>query len=244
MAVDPAAPGATSSCTALLLAAGSGDRLGLDAPKAFVPLGEVTILERSLVVIASMPSIDSVVVVVPADRCEEAGRLADRVEPRPAVRAVVAGGATRQESVERGLAAVPESAALVVCHDAARPFASPDLFARVVAALGEGRDADGAVPFVPSVDTVKRVRDGVVVETISRHEIGLAQTPQAFVAHVLREAHRRAAAAGLDATDDAMLLEEAGFRVVAVEGEATNFKITTAEDLRRARRLAARFPLA
>jgi 2-C-methyl-D-erythritol 4-phosphate cytidylyltransferase len=152
------------------------------------------------------------------------------------VSAVVAGGATRQESVRRGLAAVPDDVALVVCQDAARPFASPALYDAVVQAVsGECR---GAVPGIASRDTVKRVESGRVAETLSRDDLVLVQTPQAFDADALREAHDRAAADGW-ATDDAMLLEGAGFAVAVVPGEEMNFKITTEADFRRAEALVA-----
>ena len=107
----------------------------------------------------------------------------------------------------------------------------------MVGALEGGRAADGSVPVVPSADTVKRLREGAVVETIPREHVGLVQTPQAFVASQLREAHARAARNGIEATDDAMLLEEAGLRVIAVPGEPGNFKITTVGDLARAESL-------
>jgi 2-C-methyl-D-erythritol 4-phosphate cytidylyltransferase len=220
---------------ALLLAAGLGSRLG-GVAKALVKIGGVPLFVRSLRAMAASSAIGSVVVVVPEDRAEEARAAVPAVWADPARIAIVGGGRTRQESVMRGLQAVPESARVLVCHDAARPFASPDLFRRVIGGL---RGAEGSIPVIPSPDTVKRVRDGVVVETVPRPESALAQTPQAFVASALREAHRRAASEGWEATDDAMLLEACGFRVAVVPGEATNFKVTTPEDLRRARASAA-----
>jgi 2-C-methyl-D-erythritol 4-phosphate cytidylyltransferase/2-C-methyl-D-erythritol 2,4-cyclodiphosphate synthase len=152
----------------------------------------------------------------------------------------VAGGATRQDSVRAGLAAVATEYEVVVVHDAARPFASPGLFDRVIERLSLGPDPpDGVVPALPCSDTVKRVRDGVVVGTVPRDELFLAQTPQAFRAAALRDAHERAAVGSLAGTDDAMLLEASGYRVAVVDGEAINVKITTAEDLERAERLAS-----
>jgi 2-C-methyl-D-erythritol 4-phosphate cytidylyltransferase len=156
------------------------------------------------------------------------------------VGALVAGGATRQESVRLGLEAV-DPGEVVLCHDAARPLATADLFRRVIQGL-EGIEA--CVPVVPSPDTVKQVRDGRVTRTVPREEIGMAQTPQAFVDSVLREAHRHALAEAIEATDDAMLVEIAGYGVAVVEGETSNFKITTDEDLLRAEQvLAARSAL-
>jgi len=146
--------------------------------------------------------------------------------------AVVTGGATRQASVAAGLAAVRPDARIVVVHDAARPFASPELFASVIEGVAAG--ADATLPVLALTDTVKRVRGGAVVGTEPRGELGLAQTPQACRADLLRAAHERAAEAGVDFTDDAGLLEWAGATVRIVPGEPGNFKITTLLDLLRA----------
>jgi 2-C-methyl-D-erythritol 4-phosphate cytidylyltransferase len=160
---------------------------------------------------------DGVVLVVAPERAGD---------PEAAADVVVAGGGTRSASVRAGLAAVPEGTAVVVVHDAARPGASPGLFAAVVAAVREG--ADAAVPGVPVVDTIKRVVDGVV-ETLDRSQLVAVQTPQAFRAAALRAAH----AGGGEATDDGALVEAAGGRVVIVPGEPDNVKVTTPADLER-----------
>jgi 2-C-methyl-D-erythritol 4-phosphate cytidylyltransferase len=146
----------------------------------------------------------------------------------PPVAAAVSGGGTRSDSVRAGLAAVPRSAEVVVVHDAARPLASPALFAAVVAAVRGG--ADGAVPGTPVVDTLKRVDGDRVVETVARQALVAVQTPQAFRAGVLATAH----ATGGEATDDAALVESAGGTVVVVPGEVDNVKVTTPGDLSRA----------
>jgi 2-C-methyl-D-erythritol 4-phosphate cytidylyltransferase len=222
---------------ALLLAAGSGNRLGRPA-KAFLELGGLPMFLHSFRSIAGFGGVAGVVILVPDGFIDEARRGIASVDPAiPAT--VLVGGDTRQESVRCGLAALPPEVDAVLCHDAARPFASASLFERVTRrlAVGGGASADraeGVVPVVPSLDTVKRVRDHVVVETLPREELGLVQTPQAFRRDALEDAHARAGRSGLVATDDAMLLEAAGYRVAAVEGEVVNFKITTAEDLRRA----------
>jgi 2-C-methyl-D-erythritol 4-phosphate cytidylyltransferase len=181
------------------------------------------------------------VVVVP-----EAAGIDDLAVIRAAGRDVpvefVTGASTRQGSVRRGLDAVPPEAGIVLVHDAARPFASPALFLRVMTALipdAERPTPGGAIPVMPAADTVKLVRDGWVVSTVPRDEVALSQTPQAFLAPALRRAHEGAARDGLEGTDDAMLLEAAGFEVATVPGEASNFKITTREDLERAARLVA-----
>ena len=138
----------------------------------------------------------------------------------------VVGGATRSESVRRGLAAVPSDATIVCVHDAARPFASPVIFQRVISAVVDG--ADAAVPGVAVVDTIKQVNESeVVVATPRRETLRAVQTPQAFRASSLRRAHEQ----GGEGTDDAALIERIGGEVVVVEGEVVNRKITSPEDL-------------
>jgi 2-C-methyl-D-erythritol 4-phosphate cytidylyltransferase len=198
---------------AVVVAAGSGARFG--APKQYERLGDRRVLDWSLAAARSVA--DGVVLVVAPERAGD---------PEAAADVVVAGGGTRSASVRAGLAAVPEGAAVVVVHDAARPGASPGLFAAVVAAVREG--ADAAVPGVPVVDTIKRVVDGVV-ETLDRSQLVAVQTPQAFRAAALRAAH----AGGGEATDDGALVEAAGGRVVIVPGEPDNVKVTTPADLER-----------
>ena len=216
----------------VVLAAGSGERLGLDTPKAFVPLAGRPILARAVASALACPRVGLVVVAAPPGAEDLAHAI---VEPLGA-HAVVTGGATRHASVRAALAAVPAETAAVVCHDAARALASQELFAAVLEALPGW---DGVVPCLPVADTVKRVVEGSVVRTEPREELGLAQTPQAFTAPALRDAHERATAAGLHFTDDAAALEWAGYRVRAVAGEARNFKVTDAEDLARAEALLA-----
>ncbi|MDP8956806.1 MAG: 2-C-methyl-D-erythritol 4-phosphate cytidylyltransferase [Actinomycetota bacterium] len=213
--------------TALLLAAGLGTRLGQGRPKAFVSISGRPMLLFSLEAMKRSGVIDDVIVVAPGSLMPSARELANAVASN-LVYDVVEGGASRSESVGLGLAAMPANTDVVVCHDAARPFPSPDLFKRVVAAL---QDADGVVPVIASPDTVKRIEGSRVLETIPRETIGLAQTPQAFRAHALQSAHN---GRPNDTTDDAVLLERAGLPVATVEGELANFKITTSEDLGRA----------
>jgi 2-C-methyl-D-erythritol 4-phosphate cytidylyltransferase len=147
------------------------------------------------------------------------------------VSASVAGGETRSASVRAGLAETPEDAAVVLVHDAARPILPPDLIPRLLEALGEG--FDGAVPGLPVADTVKRVRDGMVVETLERNELVAVQTPQAFVTTVLRSA------AGGEGSDCASLVEAAGGRVKVVRGDECLLKVTTPADLARVEALLA-----
>lgn len=198
---------------AIVVAAGAGARFG--GAKQFEELEGRRVVDWALV--ASRSVADGVVLVVPADRVDEAAPLADTV---------VVGGSTRSASVRAGLAAVPPGADVVVVHDAARPFAAPALFEAVVAAVRGG--ADGAVPGVALADTIKRVAGGHVVATLDRTELVAVQTPQAFAAAALRQAHL----GGGEATDDAALVEAAGGRVVVVDGDPANTKITRREDLR------------
>ena len=217
------------SVWAIVVAAGSGSRFG--GAKQFEQLEGRRVVDWALA--ASRSVADGVVLVVPADHTEDDHTEDDRTEdghtqgePGAAVAdTVVVGGATRSASVRAGLAAVPAEAAIVVVHDAARPFASPDLFGAVVAAVRGG--ADGAVPGVALADTVKRVAGGQVVATLDRAELVAVQTPQAFAAAALRRAHD----GNGEATDDAALVEAAGGRVVVVPGDPANTKITRRADL-------------
>jgi 2-C-methyl-D-erythritol 4-phosphate cytidylyltransferase len=217
---------------AIVLAAGIGDRLGGETPKAFVPLAGRPLLLRAADAACASRAIASIVVAAPEGWEDLAHAI---VEPVGA-HAVVAGGPTRQASVRAALEVVPQECPVIVCHDAARPLATPRLFDVVVDAL-EGWD--GVVPVVQVTDTVKRLRGELIEGTEPRASLGLAQTPQSFVADALREAHARAERDRHDVTDDATALELAGYRVRAVPGEPTNFKITTQEDLARAASILA-----
>src|SRR5690242_18310442 len=157
-----ATPGSTL-VWAVLVAAGRGERLGEDRPKAFVRLGELPLLAESLRRLDESQWIDEIVVVAPAEWEEPAILLAEELGASK-VSSCVTGGATRAESVRAGVADVPEDAAVILVHDAARPLITDEVIERVIAALGEG--FDGAVPALPVSDTVKRVRESVVVETI------------------------------------------------------------------------------
>ena len=195
------------------MAAGTGERFG--GAKQYEVVAGRRVLDWSLSAGRSVS--DGVVVVVDSARADA---------PEPLADAVVGGGATRSASVRAGLAAVPEEAEVIVVHDAARPCATPALFAAVVDAVVRG--ADAAVPGLAVVDTVKRIGDdGLVTATLDRAGLVAVQTPQAFAAGALRTAH---AGAG-DATDDAALVEAAGGRVAVVAGEPANAKVTEPGDL-------------
>jgi 2-C-methyl-D-erythritol 4-phosphate cytidylyltransferase len=210
------------SVWAVVVAAGRGERLGDERPKAFARLGGRVLLAESLERLDASPWVDAIVVVAPPEWEEAVIVLAEELAAGK-VAASVTGGATRAESVRAGLAEVPDDADVVLVHDAARPLVTDELVERLIRALGEG--FDGAVPGLPVVDTVKRVRGGVVAETLPRAELVAVQTPQAFVAPVLR-----AAAAG-EGTDCASLVEAAGGRVRVVAGDPRLLKITTPDDL-------------
>ena len=215
-----------STTWAILVAAGSGERLGAERPKAFVALGDRVLLAESLERLDTSEWIDAVVVAVPPDWEDAAIALAEEIVASK-VAAVVAGGATRAESVRAALAQVPDEALVVIVHDAARPLINDAVIERVILPLGEGYD--GVVPCLPLADTVKRVERGLVVETVDRSGLVTVQTPQAFTATALRSAY--AGDEPLAATDCASLVEARGGRIRVVDGDVRLMKITTKADL-------------
>ncbi len=213
------------SVWAILVAAGRGERLGLDRPKAFANLGDEPLLAEPLRRLDSCPWVDAIVLVAPPGWEEPAILLAEE-EGCGKVRACVPGGETRSDSVRAGLAEVPDDALVVLVHDAARPLVSDEVVERVLAPLSEGWD--GVVPGLPVGDTLKRVgADGAVQETVPREGLWAVQTPQAFVAETLRRAQKEDA----EATDCAALVEAAGGRVRVVEGDPRLLKVTSEADL-------------
>jgi 2-C-methyl-D-erythritol 4-phosphate cytidylyltransferase len=212
---------------AVLAAAGSGERLGADRPKAFVRLGERPLLAESLERLEASEWIDAIVIAAPAGWEEPAILLAEELGCGK-VAACVTGGATRAASVRLALEAVGDDAAAVLVHDAARPLVQDEVVERVLAPLGEGWD--GAVPALAVADTIKRVRGDQVVETLDRSELRAVQTPQAFVAPVLRAAFTAAAS---EASDCASLVEARGGRIKVVAGDPRLLKVTDAADLER-----------
>ena len=212
--------------TAIIAAGGSGRRLGASVPKQLLDVGGRTLLQRSIDAFRSHPAVDDVIVAVPADLLAAPPRWLDGVR-------LVAGGERRQDSVANAFDAVAEDAEIVLVHDAARPFVTGEVISRAI----QGAIAHGAaIVALPVSDTVKRVgsADGVIVETLPREEIFLAQTPQAFRRAVLGAAIVAGRSADT-ATDEAMLAERAGHRVHVVAGDPANVKITTVADLDRAR---------
>ena len=213
------------TAAAILVAAGSGERLGAGGPKAFVEVGGCSLLEHAVTRFRRHPAIGAVVVVAPASHLDAAKGLTDGP--------VVAGGATRQESVARGLAAVPPDFEFVLVHDVARPFVPAQVITAVAAALDGG--AAAVIPVVPIHDTVRRFESNALGTVVDRSSLVAVQTPQGFRRAVLSAAHDRAAPG---ATDDAMLVEALGHEVVAVPGADESFKITTPLDLARAEAVA------
>jgi len=217
--------------TAIIAAGGRGARLGGDRPKQLLLLGGRSILQRSVDAFVGHDRVADVVVALPPDLVRDASEyLKTSIKPL----AVVDGGARRQDSVANAFAVVANRADIVVIHDAARPLVSADLIRRTLDAAVEN---GAAIAAQPATDTVKRAdADGVIVGTLPRNEIFLAQTPQAFRVQVLRDALRLARESA-EATDEAALAERAGYRVQLVAGDARNIKITTADDLALAERL-------
>lgn len=211
------------SVWAILAAAGRGERLGSERPKAFARLGELPLVAESLKRLDSSGWVDGIVVAAPPDWEEPTILLAEELGAGK-VSSCVAGGARRTDSVRLALAEVPDDAVAVLVHDAARPLLPEDVIERVLAPLSEGWE--GVVPVLPIVDTIKRVEAAHVLETVERHDLVAVQTPQAFLAAVLRDA----CAAG-DASDCAALVEARGGRVKVVPGDRRLLKVTTRADL-------------
>jgi 2-C-methyl-D-erythritol 4-phosphate cytidylyltransferase len=212
------------SVWAVIVAAGRGERLGLDRPKAFAGLKGRPLLAESLERLEASDWVDSIVVAAPPDWEEPVILLAEELGSGKVV-AVVSGGESRGASVRAGLAEVPDDAAVTLVHDAARPVLPEEVIERLITALNEGWD--GAVPGLPVADTVKRVDGDRVVETLDREGLVVAQTPQAFIWPTLRDA----AAGGEDATDCAALVEARGGRIKLVPGDRRLIKVTEPTDL-------------
>ncbi|UOQ56498.1 2-C-methyl-D-erythritol 4-phosphate cytidylyltransferase [Leucobacter allii] len=226
-------PHALATLGVVLVAAGRGERLGASVPKAFVELRGRTLVEFGIAVVTSLPHRGHLVVVVPEDRAAQTLDLVDRILPAETGWdvSVVPGGRTRNESVRFGVDALPGAIDTVLVHDAARPFASAELFERVIAEVRASGDA--VVPAQPVIDTIKRVAPGgLVTETVDRGDLVAVQTPQGFPRELLAAAQ----AAPDDAehappTDDAELVQRAGGRVRVVAGELRAHKLTGPADL-------------
>jgi 2-C-methyl-D-erythritol 4-phosphate cytidylyltransferase/2-C-methyl-D-erythritol 2,4-cyclodiphosphate synthase len=232
--------------TAIIAAGGRGQRFGGALPKQLLTIGGRTVLERSVAAFVSHPSVHELVVALPAELAGNPPSYLTAAEPGSKTIRIVSGGGRRQDSVANAFRVISDRTDVIVIHDAARPFASADLISRTIAAAAEG---GAAVAAVQARDTVKRTDPAgadrpaearrYVRETVPRETIYLAQTPQAFSRDVLRDALALGETGG-DATDEASLAERAGHRVRIVDGEASNIKITTPEDLPMAEAIALR----
>jgi 2-C-methyl-D-erythritol 4-phosphate cytidylyltransferase len=212
---------------ALILAAGSGERFGAGAPKAFVELAGRPLVQWSVDALRAVAEIERIVVAMPPGVAAPAGVSA------------VEGGSVRSESVRLALAAAGagRNQDLVLVHDAARPLLTADLAAATIRALEADESIDAAIAAVPMTDTVKRVRDGVVSETLERSELWAVQTPQVFRRAALERALDVPDEVLAQATDDAWLIERAGGRVGVVKASSENLKVTTPLDLELAEML-------
>lgn len=223
---EPGGSGFAAGTTwALIVAAGAGERLGLDRPKAFAPLAGRPLLAESVDRLDRCPWIDAIVVAAAPGWEEPTILLTEEVVATKVV-SCVTGGATRAESVRAALADVSDYALVILVHDAARPLVADEVVERVLAPLAEG--FDGVVPVLPLPDTLKRVSGGIVAETVPRDDLVAAQTPQAFLAPALRRAFDGDLAG---ATDCASLVERTGGRVAVVDGDPRLLKVTSRADL-------------
>ena len=213
---------------ALIPAAGTGSRIGGPRAKQFLELDGTPILIHTLHRFEECERIDQIVVVLPA--AETAGFLALAAKYNlKKITRVISGGSERQESVAKGLESINSpNAEIVVVHDGVRPFVT---VSQIIDVIERAKEVGAALLALPVTDTVKEVNDGLVTRTLDRKHIYLAQTPQAFRVELLREAHRKAKAENLLATDDAALVERLGASVAIVEGSSRNIKITRPSDL-------------
>ena len=225
---------------ALIVAAGRGQRLGAELPKALVPLAGRPLIAWSIDALREVQAIERIVAAMPTQSAQ--GTLEfDFAAPTPPEVIAVRGGATRSESVRAALAAAGPGDPVLV-HDAARPLVSAELVRRTLAALDDDAGFDAAVAAAPLADTVKRASDGVVIETLDRASLWAVQTPQVFRRDALERALDVDADVLAQATDDAWLIERGGGRVAVVPADRENLKVTSELDLQLAELLLTRRP--
>jgi len=214
---------------AILAAAGRGERLGGAKAKLWAEIGGKPLIYYSIDCIESSSVIDGIIIMVPAD---DITALKNKIREWgfKKVMKILGGGERRQDTVRIGLESLPKTCDLVMIHDAARPLASPALFARVVEAA---RRAGAATAAIQPVDTIVQIGDAGAIEYLDRSRLRHIQTPQAFKVKIIREAHARALKEGVVGTDDAGLVLRIGQKIEIIAGEAWNFKVTSPEDLAR-----------
>jgi len=214
--------------SAIIVAAGSGSRMASDRPKQFLLLAGIPLIFHTLRPFEQCDSIDETIVVLPSESAAEFLDSAAKFGVKKVTR-VVPGGATRAESVKRGLGAIrAASAGIVAVHDGVRPFVSADEISETIAAAEQ---YGAAILVAPATDTIKHVRDNKVVKTLDRRELRRALTPQCFKYELLMRAFAQADVSDPMLTDDSALVEQTGAHVAIVEGSGRNIKITTPEDL-------------
>jgi 2-C-methyl-D-erythritol 4-phosphate cytidylyltransferase len=214
----------------ILAGAGEGTRMGGRGPKLLIPVGGRPALERVIDAFLEVEAVGEIVAVIPESLQAPADRaLASRKNPRGVRLTLTTGGATRQASVARGLAALERDLPFVAVHDVARVLVSPALIERVLRAA---RASGAAIPACPLRDSVKEVEEGRVVRSVERLRLQGAQTPQIFARDILARAHAAAIEEAFDATDEAMLVERIGCAVSVVPGEPSNLKLTEPDDVR------------
>ncbi len=228
---------------AVIVAAGKGERLGTRVPKPFLPVCGIPLLVHTLRSLDQAHLLSTLVVVVAPEREKPCRELLQVHGPFRCDIRLAHGGPQRQDSVRLGLAALDAGCDIVVIHDAARPFISPAVIHNSIRVADQ---VGAALVAVPVADTLKRVEkmhrpDLMVVETLPRQNVWLAQTPQTFRVELIRDAHQRALAEAIHATDDAALVEKIGGTVQIVPGKRRNFKITTPDDLRLAESLLSKY---
>lgn len=213
-------------CSAVIVAAGSSQRMGSD--KLMKKLGAMPVLARTVLAFENCPLVDEIIIVTRTERLQEIADLCHN-NGLHKVRQVVSGGATRMESALAGVSAVRRGAEFIAIHDGARPLVSQELIERTIYAARKYRSA---APAIPSTDTLKAVdAKGFVAGTVDRDGIRRVQTPQVFEADLIKGALTKAVTSGLALTDDCSAMDMMGVKTFLVEGDPTNIKITTPDDL-------------
>jgi len=220
---------------AIILAGGRGLRLNNRVPKQFLPLGEKPVIVWSLELCDTLSEIDTILAVIPDEFIPEAERIA-RAHNIHKIMKIIPGGFTRQESAYNALTSIHFSDNdILVFHDAARPFIRPDMMRKCIS---EAKFHGGAAVYVPVQDTIAEIRDDFVISVPPRDRMCYAQTPQGFRFSIISRAHEIALRDGVSATDDVSLVLSAGYKVKMIEGDFSNFKITTDFDYQAACRIA------